>query len=140
MIEFTLNLYKLFPSGSAVENQAAMQETQETQVQSLGQEDPLRKKWQPTPVFLPGRSWTENAGGLHSMGLLKSQMHLSMSTKYMSTHTLLENCISLPYQIFLYKKNYSILYKNLLISLQIIFLKILLISSQIYFQILCNYF
>ena len=27
-----------------------------TQVQSLGQEDPLRKKWQPTPVFLPGKS------------------------------------------------------------------------------------
>ena len=28
---------------------------QETWVQSLGQEDPLwRRKWQPTPVFLPG--------------------------------------------------------------------------------------
>ena len=27
---------------------------QETQVQSLGQEDPLEKKWQPTTVFLPG--------------------------------------------------------------------------------------
>ena len=27
---------------------------QETQVQSLGQEDPLRKEWQPTPIFLPG--------------------------------------------------------------------------------------
>ena len=26
----------------------------ETQVQSLGWEDPLEKKWQPTPVFLPG--------------------------------------------------------------------------------------
>ena len=26
------------------------------QVQSLGQEDPLRRKWQPTPVFLPGKS------------------------------------------------------------------------------------
>ena len=30
---------------------------QETQVQSLGQEDPWRKKWQPTPVILPGKSW-----------------------------------------------------------------------------------
>ena len=29
---------------------------QETQVQSLGQEDPWRKKWQPTPAFLPGES------------------------------------------------------------------------------------
>ena len=27
---------------------------QETQVQSLGQEDTWRRKWQPTPVFLPG--------------------------------------------------------------------------------------
>ena len=26
----------------------------EIQVQSLGWEDPLEKKWQPTPVFLPG--------------------------------------------------------------------------------------
>ena len=33
-----------------------MQKTQETQVQSLGQEDPLEKEWQPTLVFLPGKS------------------------------------------------------------------------------------
>ena len=29
---------------------------QETQVQSLGREDLLEKEWQPTPVFLPGKS------------------------------------------------------------------------------------
>ena len=29
---------------------------QETWVPSLGQEDPLRRKWQPTPVLLPGKS------------------------------------------------------------------------------------
>ena len=29
---------------------------QETQVWSLGREDPLEKGWQPTPVFLPGES------------------------------------------------------------------------------------
>ena len=28
--------------------------TQETQVQSLGWKIPWRRKWQPTPVFLPG--------------------------------------------------------------------------------------
>ena len=28
---------------------------EETQVQSLGLEDPLEKEWQPTPVFLPGK-------------------------------------------------------------------------------------
>ena len=31
-----------------------MQETLEMWIQSLGPEDPLRWKWQPTPVFLPG--------------------------------------------------------------------------------------
>ena len=29
---------------------------QRTQVQFLGSEDPLEKKWQPSPVFLPGAS------------------------------------------------------------------------------------
>ena len=29
---------------------------QETRVQPLGQEDPWRREWQPTPVFLPGES------------------------------------------------------------------------------------
>ena len=32
---------------------------QETQVQSLDREDPLGRKWQPTPVFLPGKSHGE---------------------------------------------------------------------------------
>ena len=36
----------------------------------LGWEEPWRRKWQPTPVFLPGESsWTEKPGGLQSMGL-----------------------------------------------------------------------
>ena len=33
-----------------------MQATLETRVPSLGWEDPLRRAWQPTPVFLPGES------------------------------------------------------------------------------------
>ena len=33
-----------------------MQEMYETQVPSLGWEDPWRKEWQPTPVILPGES------------------------------------------------------------------------------------
>ena len=28
----------------------------ESRTRSLGQEDPWRRKWQPTPVFLPGES------------------------------------------------------------------------------------
>ena len=38
-----------------VKNLPAMKERQETQVQSLGQEDPLEEEWQPTLVFLPGK-------------------------------------------------------------------------------------
>ena len=42
-------------------------------VQSLGQEDPLERKWQPTPVFMPGESpWTEETGGLQSIGYKES--------------------------------------------------------------------
>ena len=34
---------------------------QETQVQSLGQEDPWRKEWQPTPVFFPGEFYGQKS-------------------------------------------------------------------------------
>ena len=38
-------------------------------VRSLSQEDPWRRTWQPTPVFLPGESsWTEEPGGLRPIG------------------------------------------------------------------------
>ena len=37
-----------------LKNYLLMQETWEMRVQSLGEEDPLEKEWQPTPVFLPG--------------------------------------------------------------------------------------
>ena len=39
-----------------VKNPPTGQETQEMQVQSLGQEDPWKRKWQPIPVFLPEKS------------------------------------------------------------------------------------
>ena len=42
-----------FTVAQTVKNLPAMQETW---VQSLGREDPWRRKWQPTPVFLPGES------------------------------------------------------------------------------------
>ena len=43
---------------------------QETQVRSLGWEEPLEKEMATHPVFLPGESpWTENPGGLQSTGL-----------------------------------------------------------------------
>ena len=49
-----------------VKNLPAMQETR---VQSLGQEDPWRREWPPTPVFLPGEfPGQRGPGGLQSMG------------------------------------------------------------------------
>ena len=48
---------KGFPGGTEVKKiHLPMQEMKETPVWSLGQEDPWRWKWQPTPVFLPGES------------------------------------------------------------------------------------
>ena len=45
-----------------VENPPAMQKMSETRGRSLGWEDPLEKKWQPTPVFL-----TEEPHGQRSL-------------------------------------------------------------------------
>ena len=50
-----------------------MQETQETQVRSLGQEDPLEQQWQPTPVFVPGKlldggAWLATTPGVAKRG------------------------------------------------------------------------
>ena len=45
-----------FSGGSVVNNLPAMQDMQEPQVRSLGWEDTRRRKWQPTPVYLPGKS------------------------------------------------------------------------------------
>ena len=51
-----------------------MQKRQETQVQSLGQEDLLQEGMQPTPVLLPGEiPWMEEPGGLQSTGLQRVQ-------------------------------------------------------------------
>ena len=46
---------------------------QETQVRSLGQEDPLEKEWQPTPVFLSGEFHEQRSlAGYSPWGLKES--------------------------------------------------------------------
>ena len=55
-------------------NPSAMQETW---VRSLGGEDPWRRKWQPTPVFLRGKSNGQRSLGATVHGIKKSQTHLS---------------------------------------------------------------
>ena len=52
-----------------VKNPPAMQETQEMQVQSLGQEDPLEEGMATHSSILAWRSpWMEELGGLQSKG------------------------------------------------------------------------
>ena len=58
-----------FPSASGVKNLPAMQETQETRFWSLGQKIPWRRAWQPTPVFLPGKSHGQRPGRMQFTGL-----------------------------------------------------------------------
>ena len=67
-----------FPAGSVVKNPPAMQETQETQVQPLGWEDPLEKETA-THSSIPAWEipWTEEPGGLQSTGSQKGQTQLS---------------------------------------------------------------
>ena len=51
---------------------------QEMQVQSLGQEDPLEKEMATRSSILAWEIlWTEEPGGLRSMGSQKSCIHLS---------------------------------------------------------------
>ena len=60
------------PDGSAVKNLPAVQELQETQVRSLGQEGPLEKGMATHSSILAWRTpWTEEPGGLQSMGSQK---------------------------------------------------------------------
>ena len=57
-----------------VKNPVPLQETQETRVQSLGQEDPPEEGMATHSIILAWRTpWTEEPGGLQSMGLQKSQ-------------------------------------------------------------------
>ena len=59
-----------FPGAAVVKNLPAMRETQETQVLSLGREDPL-DEGMATHSSIPAwkTPWTEEPGGLQSTGL-----------------------------------------------------------------------
>ena len=59
-----------------------MQETWEIQVWPLGREDPLRKLWQPSPVFLPG----ESSGQRSVLGYSPWIHKVSDLTERLNTH------------------------------------------------------
>ena len=64
-----------YPGGSAIENLTTMQETG---VRSLGGEDALAEEMATHSSVLAWEvPWTEEPGGLQSMGLQKSQTGLS---------------------------------------------------------------
>ena len=68
-----------------------MQETQETQVLSLGQEDPLEKEMATHSSILAWKiPWTEEAGGLQSMG---SQSQTGFSTHTQAGSTVLHHAL-----------------------------------------------
>ena len=61
-----------FPGGSVVKNLLAMQEPQETWVQSLGQEDPLEEGMATHSSTLAWKTpWMKEPGRLQSMGSLR---------------------------------------------------------------------
>ena len=75
--------------GAVVKNPVPMQETQ---VWSLGQEDPLEEEMATHSNILPGKTlWTEESGGLQPMGVTKSQAQLNMHTWKGSIYCRLEN-------------------------------------------------
>ena len=58
---------------------------QETGVPSLGEEIPWRRRWQPTPVFLPGESHGQRSLASHSLWGRKDLD----TTEQLSAHTIL---------------------------------------------------
>ena len=59
-----------------------MQETQDTWFQSLGQEDPWSRKWQPMPAFLPGkRDGQRNLAGYSPWSRKESDTTKLLSTQ-----------------------------------------------------------
>ena len=68
-------------------NPPAMQESQEVRVQSLGWEDPWRRKWQPTPVLLPGESHSQrNLAGYSPWGHKELDMTELCTDKRITAH------------------------------------------------------
>ena len=71
------------PCGSSVKTLPAILETQETQVQSLGQEDPLEEGMATHSTILAWEiPWTEELGELQSMGLQRDGHRACMQDNY----------------------------------------------------------
>ena len=59
---------------------------QETQLRPLGWEDPWRRKWQPSPVFLPGESRGQRSlAGYSPWGLKEPDMMSNLTLDMIQT-------------------------------------------------------
>ena len=79
-----------FPCGTEVKNSPAVQETQETWVRAMGWGDPPEKEMQPTPVFLPGRSYEQRI--LAGYSLRGCRVGHNWAMKEQQQWTLRNNC------------------------------------------------
>ena len=78
MRETTSNYEGGFPGGTVVKNPPANAgDIRDTASNPGVKKIPWRRKWQPTPVFLPGKSRYREPGGLQSMESQKGQTPLS---------------------------------------------------------------
>ena len=69
---------KAFLMAQRVKNLPAMQQTQEMQIRSLGQQDSLEEEMATHSNILAGQiRWTEEPSELQFMGVLRSQTRLS---------------------------------------------------------------
>ena len=83
-----------FPSGSAVKNLPAMQETW---IRALGQEDPLEKKMETHCSILAWESpWTEEPAGLQSTGSQRVEHNLETEQVLLLTMTMTSAVLSPP--------------------------------------------
>ena len=92
-----------FPGSSVVMIPPAMQETQEMWVRSLGHNIPWRRAWQPTPVFLWGKSHgQENSYYPLPLWLFLSVLHRKGPFLYLPESVSQDEFTLLPIQGFIH--------------------------------------
>ena len=86
------------PGGAVVKNLPAMQETQENGLRKIS----WRRKWHPTPVFLPGESRGQRSLGRATVhGVTKSWTRLSKQHTHATHCATLEKLYNFPVTQFL---------------------------------------
>ena len=85
-----------FPGGSVVNNPPAMKESQKTQVQLLGRDDPLEEDMATHSGILAWRiPWTEESAGLPSIGSQRPEATWDACNILLHTHIWIFHFVSL---------------------------------------------